>query len=171
MSSELPAGFGERLVADCPDAVIYADAAGYICYWNAAATRIFGFGEGEAIGARLDLIIPERLRSRHWEGYDKVMSGAQSRYGSGALLAVPALHKDGRQISIEFTILRGDAGILRGDAGTLLGIAAFLRGATARFEEVRALRRELAALKQGSWRGRNQVCRQHLRPMGSPSAL
>jgi PAS domain S-box-containing protein len=143
MSTELPSGFFEHLVADGPDAVIYADAAGFIRYWNAAATRIFGFAEGEVIGARLDLIIPERLRSRHWEGYDKVMGGAQSRYGSGALLAVPALHKDGRQISIEFTILRGDA-------GTLLGIAAFLRDATARFEEVRALRRELAALKQGS---------------------
>jgi hypothetical protein len=71
------------------------------------------------------------------------MGGAQSRYGSGALLAVPALHKDGRQISIEFTILP-----FRGDAGTLLGIAAFLRDTTARFEEVRALHRELAALKQ-----------------------
>jgi len=143
MSTELPSGFFEHLVADGPDAVIYADAAGFIRYWNAAATRIFGFAEGEVIGARLDLIIPERLRSRHWEGYDKVMGGAQSRYGSGALLAVPALHKDGRQISIEFTVLT-----LRSDAGTLLGIAAFLRDATARFEEVRALRRELAALKQ-----------------------
>ncbi|GGF49666.1 signal transduction histidine kinase [Aliidongia dinghuensis] len=144
MSIEGAPQFFERLIADGPDAVIYADAAGVIRYWNAAATRIFGFAEGEAIGASLDLIIPERLRSRHWEGYDKVMGGAQSRYGSGAVLAVPALHKDGRQISIEFTILP-----LHGDAGTLLGIAAFLRDATARFEELRALRRELAALKQG----------------------
>ena len=144
MSGLSLSGFFEHLVADGPDAVIYADAAGFIRYWNAAATRIFGFAAGEAIGARLDLIIPERLRSRHWEGYDKVMGGAQSRYGnSGALLAVPALHKDGRQISIEFTILP-----LRGDAGPPLGIAAFLRDATARFEEVRALRREIAALKQ-----------------------
>ncbi len=71
----------EHLVADGPDAVIYADAAGFIRYWNAAATRIFGFAEREAIGVRLDLIIPERLRSRHWERYDKVMGGAQSRYG------------------------------------------------------------------------------------------
>ncbi|MBV8398360.1 MAG: PAS domain S-box protein, partial [Acetobacteraceae bacterium] len=70
-------------------------AAGLIRYWNAAATRIFGFAEGEAVGARLDLIIPERLRSRHWEGYNEVMGSGQSRYGSGALLAVPALHKDG----------------------------------------------------------------------------
>jgi len=144
MSTELPSRFFERLVVDGPDAVIYADAGGFIRYWNAAATRIFGFTESEAVGARLDLIIPERLRSRHWEGYDKVMSGAQSRYGSGAVLAVPALHRDGRQISIEFTILP-----LRHDTGELVGIAAFLRDATARFEEVRALRRELATLKQG----------------------
>ena len=144
MSTELPSGFFEHLAADGPDAVIYADAAGFIRYWNASATRIFGFDEAEVIGVRLDLIIPERLRGRHWEGFNKVMSGAQSRYGSGALLAVPALHKDGRQISIEFTILP-----LRRDTGPLLGIAAFLRDATARFEEVRALRRELATLKQG----------------------
>jgi PAS domain S-box-containing protein len=143
MSTDLPSGFFEHLVADGPDAVIYADAAGFIRYWNAAATRIFGFAEREAIGVRLDLIIPERLRSRHWEGYDKVVGGAQSRYGAGAVLAVPALHRDGRQISIEFTVLP-----LRNDAGTLLGIAAFLRNTTARFEEVRALHRELAALKQ-----------------------
>ena len=144
MSTDLPSGFFEHLVDDSPDAVIYADAGGLIRYWNAAATRVFGIGEGEAIDARLDLIIPERLRSRHWEGYDKIMHGAKSRYGSGALLTVPVLHKDGRQISIEFTILP-----LRSGAGTLLGIAAFLRDTTARFEEVRALRRELAASKQG----------------------
>jgi len=140
--NDLPERFYERLAVDCPDAVIFADAGGHIRYWNAAATRIFGFTDGEAVGARLDLIIPERLRGRHWEGYDHVMGGAPSRYGAGALLAVPALHKDGRQISVEFTILP-----LHDDAGKLLGIAAFLRDATARFEEVRALRRELAALR------------------------
>ncbi|HUB44420.1 MAG TPA: PAS domain S-box protein [Acetobacteraceae bacterium] len=141
-SGSLPLRFFQHLVADNPEAVIYADAAGIIRYWNAAATRIFGFAEAEAIGARLDLIIPERLRGRHWEGYEKVIGGTPSRYGSGGLLAVPARHKDGRQISIEFTILP-----LRGDAGSLLGIAAFLRDVTTRFEEMRALRRELAAAK------------------------
>jgi PAS domain S-box-containing protein len=142
--SDLPNDFAARLIADFPDAIIYADAAGHIRFWNAAATRIFGFGEQEALGARLDLIIPERLRARHWQGYDAVMGGGPSRYGEGALLAVPAIHKDGRQISVEFTILP-----LHDEAGRLVGIAAFLRDATARFEEVRALRRELAALKGG----------------------
>jgi PAS domain S-box-containing protein len=141
---DLPKDFPARLTVDCPDAIIYADAAGHIRFWNAAATRIFGFTEAEALGARLDLVIPERLRGRHWEGYDKVMGGAESRYSEGALLAVPALHKEGRQISVEFTILP-----LRDATGNPLGIAAFLRDVTARFEEMRALRRELAALRSG----------------------
>jgi PAS domain S-box-containing protein len=144
MTTNRAENFLARLTIDSPDAIVYADAAGYIRFWNAAATGIFGFSEGEAIGERLDLIIPERLRARHWEGYDKVMGGAESRYGTGSLLAVPALHKDGRQVSIEFTILP-----VRDDDGKLLGIAAYLRDATARFEEMRALRRELAALKGG----------------------
>jgi PAS domain S-box-containing protein len=144
VTDHLPKDFFARLARDCPDAIIYADATGHIRFWNAAATRIFGFSEDETTGARLDLIIPDRLRGRHWEGYDKVMAGTPSRYGEGALLAVPALHKDGRQISVEFTILP-----LHDDAGRLLGIAACLRDATARFEEMRALRRELAALKGG----------------------
>jgi PAS domain S-box-containing protein len=138
----LPDDFTVRLVAGCPDAVIYADAQGRIRFWNEAASRIFGYRETEALDQSLDLIIPERLRDRHWQGYEHVMKGGESRYGAGDLLAVPALHKDGRQISVEFTILP-----LHDDAGTILGIAAFLRDVTARFEEVRGLRRELAALK------------------------
>jgi PAS domain S-box-containing protein len=138
----LPDDFHDRLVLGCPDAVIYADAQGVIRFWNAAAARIFGYAEAEALGTSLDLIIPERLRERHWQGYDEVMQGRMSRYGEGEVLAVPARRRDGRQISVEFTILP-----LRNPEGKLLGIAAFLRDVTTRFEEVRALRRELAALK------------------------
>jgi PAS domain S-box-containing protein len=142
MHATLPEDFSTRLVDDCPDAIVYADPAGVIRFWNKGASRIFGYGEEEALGASLDLIIPERLRARHWQGYGEVMNGRESRYGLGDLLAVPARHKDGRQISVEFTILP-----LRDPSGALLGIAAFLRDVTKRFEEVRALRRELAALK------------------------
>jgi PAS domain S-box-containing protein len=144
VNTPMPQDFIARLATDGPDAIVFADAGGRIRFWNAAATRIFGFTESEAIGTRLDLIIPERLRGRHWEGYDKVMGGAPSRYGEGALLSVPALRKDGTQISVEFTILP-----VQDETGRLLGIAAYLRDATARFEEMRALRRELAVLKGG----------------------
>jgi PAS domain S-box-containing protein len=140
--NELPADFAARLVRDCADAIVYADREGRIRYWNAGAGRIFGFAEAEALGMSLDLIIPERLQGRHWQGYREVMAGRESRYGEGALLAVPATRKDGRRISVEFTILPFQDG-----AGAVIGIAAVLRDVTARFEEVRALRRELAALK------------------------
>ena len=132
----------DQLIRDCPDAVVYADAAGIIRLWNQAATRIFGFTAEEAIGQTLDLIIPERLRQQHWEGYRRVMEGGVSRYGVGELLSVPATAKDGSRLSIEFTVLP-----IRDAGGTMRGIAAFLRDATARFEEARALRRELAVLK------------------------
>jgi PAS domain S-box-containing protein len=148
MSADLPGGFLERLAADCPDAVIYADAAGRIRFWNRSATRIFGYEAIEALGQTLDLIVPENLRARHWEGYGRVMAGGESRYGEGDVLAVPAVRKNGQRISIEFTVLP-----VRDQAGALLGIAAFLRDTTARFEELRALRRELAALKAEVGRG------------------
>lgn len=148
MSDALPTGFFEHLVAACPDAVVYADRNGAIRYWNAAASRIFGFSGAEAIGQSLDLIVPEGLRARHWQGYDRVMQGGESRYGAGDLLSVPAMRKDGTRISVEFTVLPW-----RDDAGALVGIAAILRDVTPRFEELRALRRELAALKQPAGRG------------------
>jgi len=142
MNPPLPEDFLARLAAECPDAIVYADAGGRIRYWNAAAERLFGYAAAEALGESLDLIIPERLRTRHWDGYREVMQGRPSRYGAGELLAVPAQRKDGGAMSIEFTILP-----LHDAAGALVGIAAFLRDVTRRFEETRALRRELAALK------------------------
>jgi PAS domain S-box-containing protein len=121
------------------DALIAADKKGLITFWNPGATRIFGFSEAEAIGQSLDIIIPERLRQRHWDGYDKTMATGESRYGESDLLAVPAVRKDGTQLSIEFTIM-----MLRDSDGAIIGIAALLRDITKRFEEVRALRRQLA---------------------------
>jgi len=141
MGDEPQADLRDRLVDACPDAIIYADREGKIRLWNGSATRIFGFTAAEALGQSLDLIVPEGLRARHWQGYDRVMAGGDSRYGQGDLLAVPAIRRDGKRISIEFTILP-----ICDAAGALLGIAAFLRDATARFEEMRGLRRELAAL-------------------------
>jgi PAS domain S-box-containing protein len=108
--------------------------------WNRGAARIFGFAESEVLGGSLDIIIPEGLRERHWQGYRATMHTGQSRYGDGHILSVPALRKDGARISVEFTIVP-----FTDDSGQIIGIAAIMRDATARFEELRALRRQLAA--------------------------
>jgi PAS domain S-box-containing protein len=135
-----PADFAERLVSGMSDAIVYADAEGVIRVWNRGATRIFGFAEAEAVGRSLDIIISENLRERHWHGYRATMRSGQSRYGDGQLLSVPAVRKDGTRVSVEFTIVP-----FTDDAGQMIGIAAVMRDATARFEELRALRRQLAA--------------------------
>jgi PAS domain S-box-containing protein len=126
---------GGALLHSMSDAIIASDREGRITFWNPGAERIFGFSPGEAIGQSLDLIVPERLRERHWTGYTEVMRTGESRYGHGDLLSVPALRKDGARLSIEFTIVP-----LKDDAGAMIGMAAILRDVTARFEEMRALR-------------------------------
>ena len=121
------------------DAIVAADKEGIICFWNPGAERIFGYARDAAIGQSLDIIIPERLRKRHWDGYHRVIKSGESRYGHGDVLAVPGIKKDGSRVSIEFTIVP-----LRDGAGELSGMAAILRDVTKRFEEMRTLRQKLA---------------------------
>jgi PAS domain S-box-containing protein len=136
----------EQLVRNMGDAVVVSDAQGAIVVWNEAATRLFGFSEEEALGQPLDLIIPDRLRGRHNEGYAKTVATGITRYGT-SLLKVPALHKDGRQLSIAFTVA-----LLTGPQDEVKGVAAIIRDDTARFNEDRAMRRRIAELEQAAAR-------------------
>ena len=129
----------DAIVAAAAEAVIASDSDGTIRIWNPGAERIFGYTEAEALGQSLDIITPERLRARHWEGYRKTMATGESRYGEGALLSVPGIRKDGRQISLEFTIVP-----LRDEQGSMTGIVAVMRDVTVRFAEIKALREQLA---------------------------
>ena len=137
----MPEDFARTLVAGMPDAIIYADAEGNIAVWNAGATRMFGFSEAEALGQSLDIIIPAAIRERHWQGFHQTMRTGETRYGDGQILAVPAIRKDGTRISVEFTIVP-----FTGADGRMTGIAAIMRDATSRFEELRNLRKQLAAV-------------------------
>jgi PAS domain S-box-containing protein len=130
-----------QLVANSGDAIVVSDARGIITVWNGAAERIFGFAEAEALGQSLDLITPERHRERHWRGYEKTMRTGITRYGSD-LLKVPALHKDGRALSIAFTV-----GLLFDAERNVTGITAIIRDETARWTEERQLRRRIAELE------------------------
>ena len=93
----LPHDLPVRILDGSPDAILICDHAGTVRYWNTAAERVFGFRVTEALGASMNLIIPERLRARHWAGWETTMRTGVTRYGEGQLLAVPALHKDGRR--------------------------------------------------------------------------
>jgi PAS domain S-box-containing protein len=144
----------KRIVADSilaavGDAIVATDREGIIQTWNPGAERMFGFPAEEAIGQSLDLIIPQQLRARHWEGFSRVMETGASRYGEGDLLAVPGLRKDGQRISVEFTIVP-----LKDGTGKITGLAAVMRDVTVRFNEIKALKQKLA---QASRPGQGQT--------------
>lgn len=138
MSQEVDFG---QLVSAMGDAVVVSDADGAIIVWNSAAERIFGFSEAEAMGRSLDLITPERHRQRHWDGYAKTMRTGVTRYGAD-VLRVPAIHKDGRALSIAFTV-----GLLHGADQSVVGIAAIIRDETKRWAEERQMRQRLTELE------------------------
>lgn len=121
------------------DAILAVDREGIIRFWNPGSERIFGFSRDEALGQPLDMIVPEALRARHNDGFAKTMATGATRYGAGDMLAVPAMTREGRRISIEFSIV-----LLRDATGAPDGVAAILRDVTARFEETRALRKKIA---------------------------
>jgi hypothetical protein len=58
------------------------------------------------------------------------------------VLRVPALRKDGRPLSIAFTVT-----LLKRDDGTVESIVAILRDDTARWNEERALKKRVADLE------------------------
>jgi PAS domain S-box-containing protein len=130
-----------ELVAAIGDAIIVSDANGAITLWNPAAERIFGFSENEALGHSLDLIIPERLRQRHWDGYHQTMKTGETRYAFD-VLRVPAVHKDGSALSIAFTVA-----LLHSPEGALTAIVAVIRDETKRWAEERDLRKRVAELE------------------------
>ena len=137
-----------ELLRQLADAVVIADADGTITFWNADATRLFGWPAHEALGRSIDLIIPGRLRDRHWAGYRQTMATGHTSYGD-RLLEVPALHRDGRTLSIAFTV-----SLMHGaDGGTPTAIAAVLRDDTERWQERRQLSAELTALRGGGATG------------------
>jgi PAS domain S-box-containing protein len=141
MPTEIPPPLAARILEEAGDAVLYADRDGVIRVWNRGAEALFGFAAEEVVGKSLDCIIPEKQRSRHWEGWDRVMASGTTRYGRD-VLAVPALRKDGGTVSIEFTIQ-----LLRDAAGRIEGMSAILRDVTVRFQREKALRARLRELE------------------------
>jgi PAS domain S-box-containing protein len=123
------------------DAVVACDEKGAIVVWNAAAERIFGFTKAEAMGRSLDIIIPERLRARHWEGYEKTMHTGHTKYAHDTL-RVPAIDKAGRAMSIAFTVA-----MLFKEDGKPTTVLSAIRDETQRFADERAWKRRIAELE------------------------
>ena len=128
-----------QLLQDSPDAILIADRDGAIRFWNSGAERMFGHTATEALGQSLDLIIPENLRARHWQGYFRVMNTGQTKYLTEKLTS-PGVRKDGSRLSLEFSMV-----LLRDDQGGIEGCATIMRDVTARWQKEKELKERLAS--------------------------
>jgi PAS domain S-box-containing protein len=141
MATFEPEWLSRQIIENTLDAIIVADRDGTIRLWNGGARAVFGYSAEEAVGQSLDLIVPERFRERHWNGFRKVMETGVTRYGR-ELLAVPAIRKDEARISVEFSVA-----LLRSPTDEVLGVAAIMRDATQRWMQQQELRQRLADLE------------------------
>jgi PAS domain S-box-containing protein len=141
MATFEPEWLSRQIIENSPDAIVVADRDGKIRLWNGGARAVFGYSAEEAVGQSLDLIVPERFRDRHWNGFRKVMETGVTRYGR-ELLAVPAIRKDEGRISVEFSVA-----LLRSPADEVLGVAAIMRDVTQRWMQQQELRQRLADLE------------------------
>jgi PAS domain S-box-containing protein len=129
------------IVEESSDAIMFSDREGLIRLWNRGAEQMFGYSESEALGQSLDLIIPENLRGRHWDGYFRVMESGESRY-STEMLSAPALRRDGTRISTEFSMV-----MVKGGDDKVLGVAAVIRDVSARWQREKELKECIRALE------------------------
>jgi len=122
----------ESILEQIGDAVVYVDETGTIRRWNRAAAALFGFSAAEALGQRLDRIVPEHLRADHWRGFDAAMTtGVLKLQGRPTLTR--ATHQTGRKLYVEMTFA-----LVRGRAGSApLGAVAVARDVTERVEQQR----------------------------------
>ncbi|MHA3902717.1 PAS domain S-box protein [Castellaniella sp. WN] len=130
-----PGDLAERIVEQTTDALIYADRAGRIVRWNPAAGGLFGFSPEEALGASLDLIIPEHLRAAHWAGYDAALASGRMKL-EGRPTLTRGVRKDGRKLYVEMTFA-----LVKNETGAAIGSVAMARDVTERVEKERAARK------------------------------
>ena len=135
------ASLAEAILEQIADAVIFADATGTIMRWNHAAAALFGYSAAEALGQKLDLIIPEHLRAAHWRGFEAAMThGVMKLQGRPTLTR--ATHQTGRRLYVEMTFA-----LVKGQAG---GAVAVARDVTRRIEEQQADAHAMDAAKRES---------------------
>ncbi len=131
-----------RLVEQAADAVIFADRDGNIRIWNAAAEALFGFSRAQATGQSLDLIVPDRLRAAHWEGFHRAVATGQTRLGGRAVIT-RSVNATGATIYVEMSFA-----LVSDERGEVLGSVAVARDATQRRDDERRLQQRIRQLEE-----------------------
>ena len=108
---------------------ITSDRDGVIRQWGREAENVFGYTAEEALGRKVDLIIPPVLHARHWRGFNKAIGTGQMKR-PGKTLKIPAVHKNGGIIPFRGSLVlkHADSGEVDGAVATVLGRGPAWRG-------------------------------------------
>jgi PAS domain S-box-containing protein len=92
-----------RVLDSAPDALIIIDGAGNIVYASQQVKTLFGYDEPELVGQKVEMLLPERFRTRHIghrEGYTRNLRVRPM--GSG--LDLFARRRDGSEFPVEISL-------------------------------------------------------------------
>jgi sigma-B regulation protein RsbU (phosphoserine phosphatase) len=93
------------LLSALPDAVVVADREGRIAYVNPAIRTLLGHEPADLVGGPLTVLMPERLRRGHGEGFARYAATGHGKL-VGATTQLPALHAAGHEVAIDLTLSR-----------------------------------------------------------------
>jgi PAS domain S-box-containing protein len=142
MSSTEQTDLPKALIEHLAEAVIFADRDGVIRLWNPGAHADFGYSADEVLGRRLDVLIPERLRPRHWAAFDAAIETGEMKHGRESM-ATRSLHKDATDLYLDLSFA-----LVKDAHGHVLGAAAVARDITGRFRAEKESRRRIEDLQQ-----------------------
>ena len=87
------------VVQSSDDTIISMDLAGIITDWNLSAERIYGYSEREAVGQKIEFIIPPELQSEEETILKRLRAGESTRH-----FETVRVRKDGSRVNISLTV-------------------------------------------------------------------
>src|SRR5262245_10316664 len=95
----MPLAFLGAIVESSDDAIIGMTLEGLIISWNAAATRIYGHQQSDAVGQHITALIPPEFRDEEQRILDKVRRGERVEH-----FETTRATRDGRRIRVSLTL-------------------------------------------------------------------